>query len=196
MKRKLVIASVLLVVLGAFFYFFLINRKGAQIFLPLGSSGNQTSVSDDGTLFRGSVKDLVSGGRSQKCTFVSEDGEGTLYTTGDSKLRADFVSVVDGVSKSNHIMFDNNFYYFWSGDEETGIKMASAGSDQTTEEKLAENQNSNLPEGMETEYDYKCSFWMVDSSKFNLPEGVDFQSLEDIYSSYNLQGVLENPSFD
>lgn len=183
MKKKtilLVIIGILLV--GAAVYFFLIKNDSSPL-LP-GNTEEETS-------FTGSMKDLLLGGKAQKCTYMGEDGEGTVYVASDSRVRADFTSTVDEETRVMHTIVDKDTSYIWTDGEATGIKVTidtSKPSEGPEEDSNSEEQSAES-NGINAKNNYKCGLWLVDASKFDLPEGVQFQSMEDLFKSFTPQGI-------
>ena len=159
-KKILVIVVAALLLLGGG-YFFLNSRK--SITLP----GSQTSAPS-------SLKDLITKGIPQSCTFSGEGESGSVFVSG-KKVRGDFDTTVEGKVTKSHMIVDGNTSYLWTDDQKEGFKMTFDVSavdaspepgTATSGESFDANANMN----------YKCSPWLEDSSKFALPSGVTFTS--------------------
>jgi hypothetical protein len=141
------------------------------------------------------LKDFMEGklGENVKCDFsqISADDnriDGTTYVA-DKKVRLDYkTQLADQGLKEMHMISDGSYGYIWGDDM---INNAIQG----TKFKIntdAANQDTN--EQGDKSLDYKspitnCEVWNIDSSKFEIPKGVNFVNLEE------LQGqVLPNPA--
>jgi len=163
-KALLIIAAVLLLLAGAWYY---TSAKKSGI-----GSGTETT---SGTK---SLKDLLSSGVAQKCTFstTNESGvsEGTSYVSG-GKVRGDFTTTVSGKTTKSHMISDGKSSYIWNDEDKTGFKMTI---DETTQADVT--KDSDTPTSIKTEgdldqkADYKCSKWIVDGSYFTPPSNISF----------------------
>jgi hypothetical protein len=162
-KSILVIVAILIVVAAA--YFFIVRRPvNPTSPLPSGKTEESTGPS--------SLKDLISKGIAQSCTFKNEMGSGKIYISGN-KIRGDFETAVEGKTQKSHMIVDDKTSYSWGDGDLTGIKMTFDTS-ATSKESAAGGGliNSNVS------MDYKCSTWITDSSLFALPGSVKFTSFD------------------
>lgn len=128
-----------------------------------------------------SLKDLLALNKSQMCTYEYSDPEGgsvkgVTYISG-GKMRGDFTTTANGKSISGAMVKDSKFVYTWSPDTKQGFKMevtevekSVIDKDDTTTSK--EQKTQSIDE--DTKYDYKCSNWTTDSSKFTPPSDIKF----------------------
>jgi hypothetical protein len=120
-----------------------------------------------------SLKDLISKGIAQSCTYTSDKSQGTIYMSG-GKVRADINTTVGSVATKAHMIMMDNTTYIWTDEMSTGFKMAydpnatpvPGASPSTLQGAIDANTSMN----------YKCSAWVADGSKFALPAGVTFTS--------------------
>jgi hypothetical protein len=163
-KILIVIGVVLLLILGGWFY---MNSKKTAGTASTGSSTNTTQPST-----ASSLKDLISKGIAQSCTFSANRTSGSVYVSGKS-VRGDFETTVDNAAMKSHMIVKDNTSYVWTDGKSVGIKMSfdpsatPAATSGTTSGSFDPSVNMN----------YKCSAWIADSSKFDLPAGVTFQTL-------------------
>ena len=174
MKNKgLIIAVVVILLLVA--GYFLMNKKGAPS-IP----GVTTSETSSGPK---SLKDLLSAGIAQKCTYSTTDengsNEGTTYISG-GKMRGDFSMTAAGKNTKSHMISDGKTSWIWTEGEEQGFKM-------TVEETSAtpgatEPQDASFQGGTDWDQkvDYKCSAWVTDGSYFTPPTNVKFSDFSDL----------------
>ena len=162
MNKKAIIIAVVLVLLLVGGYFIMKGRSKTP--LTTGTSQEESSPA--------SLKDLISKGIAQSCTYNNEGSNGKFYVSGD-KVRGDFETTVDGNVTKSHMIIDGNTSYIWSDGEKSGIKMtfdasATPSGSTTTSPGGSFDTAANM--------NYKCSVWVVDSSVFTLPVGVQFMS--------------------
>jgi hypothetical protein len=165
-KVLAIIVVVLLLLLGGWY---LMNSNKA------GTPGSTATESQGGMK---SLKDLLSSGVAQKCTYSSTDeesgtSEGTSYVSG-GKVRADFSTTVSGKTTISHMITDGKTSYIWTDGEKSGFKMTVPDATPTS----AKTDTSNTPVSSEADLnqkvDYKCSAWVVDNSYFTPPTTVTF----------------------
>jgi cytoskeletal protein RodZ len=112
-----------------------------------------------------SMKELLSAD-NQTCTYTDGQNTGTVYAA-NGKVRMDMTSVTNGVSINTNAIMDSQTYYSWVDDQPNGFKFHLG---QSTTGSAGSNQNVDINK----EFDYTCSDWNVDVSKFELPAGVTF----------------------
>lgn len=162
----------------------------AGVFLVTRNKGGNSEVASNDQAASGasavstesmSLKSLMaSGSGSRKCTFKTEDNgttsSGTVYT-GDGKMRGDFEYTANGKPTASHMIYDGNMtYYGWSDGTQQGFKMkfdpqeVAAAKNNTQQGAVDPNKN----------FDFNCSKWSVDNSKFDLPSEINFMELPDL----------------
>jgi hypothetical protein len=124
---------------------------------------------------QGTIKSLLSSGKSQKCTYSSNlesaSVSGTLYVA-NGKMRVDFASGTEQAKISGHMIMDSGFSYVWTDMSKQGIKMA-------IDQKL--QQPSGIPAGgqaldVNQTFAYTCQGWIGDGSVFALPSDITFST--------------------
>lgn len=168
MKKKVIVILVI-VALAVLAYFFLVAKRPA-VAPAINPSGNTEEESSSPT----SLKDLLSKGIAQSCTFKSEGSTGTIYMSG-GKVRGDFDATVEGQTMKSHMILESNTSYIWSDGSKTGIKM-SFDPDATTPSATTGTQSGGFDAS--TQMNYKCGAWIPDASFFTLPAGVSFTSFD------------------
>ena len=156
----LVLGAIVLLALG---YFFFANKGSLNTGLP-GTGGPKTLAQ-------------LLGGDNQMCTYEDpETGDsGTFYVAGGS-MRGDVTSTTDGKTETNHMIFMDGYMYIWMDGETTGFKTATdfEGEEEADTADINGDTETSTTFDTQKELDYNCSSWRVDSSKFTLPEGVEF----------------------
>jgi hypothetical protein len=168
-KKILPIVGVLILIVGAYGAY-----RVYKHFARLSATPSvQTATGTEQPSAVSSLKDLISKGIAQSCTFSNEGMTGSVYMSG-GKVREDFDVTVDNKTMKSHVIVMENTIYNWSDGQTTGIKMAydpnatPAATSATSSSKGSFDTNASL--------NYKCSAWTVDASKFTLPAGVTFQT--------------------
>ncbi len=169
MNKKAIFALVLVILALLLGYLFFFKKED--------SSSPLTSIQSDQSSKPKSIKDLISSGISQRCTFSTEvdqiKSEGTVYTA-SNKMRGDFSMITDNKIIMNHMIVDGNTSYMWTDGEKNGYKMSFDMSSQsgmesdTSKDLVSSNVNPDV------ELNYDCGTWIVDSSVFQTPSNVNF----------------------
>lgn len=170
MKIIGIIAAV--VVVGGAVGYFLMNQ-GAAAPGTANEQGTANTQNEVGA-FSGSLADLLGRGGDWQCTFGVENqvsnSSGTVYVSG-SKIRGDFESMVPQLNQTidSHMIQSDGFVYVWTSLAPQGFKSkATIGTpDGTT---AFRDQGIDINQA----YDYNCTPWAADASKFELPAGVTF----------------------
>ncbi len=135
-----------------------------------------TNNTNSGESSTSNLKDLLTKGLAQTCTYSAEGGSGKVYVAG-GKVRGDFDTAAEGKTLKSHMIVKDNTSYIWTDDQKTGFKMSfdpNSIDTSATADTSVTGQTANL----NANYNYKCSTWLEDSSQFNLPSGVTFSSFE------------------
>jgi hypothetical protein len=163
MKKSLIVVIVAIVLALGVGGYFVLGRKASQ---GTGSSSDSPK----------SLKDLLSSGVAQKCTFSNKEdsnsSEGTTYVSG-GKVRGDFTTVTSNKTVKSHMISDGTTSYIWTDGEKTGFKMTVTKSDDETETSPVDKTSEESVD-LNQKADYKCSAWVVDGSFFTPPSDVKF----------------------
>ena len=167
MKNKGIIIAVVVILLLAAGYF-LMNKKGTSV-IPGTSNTFEASSGPK------SLKDLLSAGIAQKCTYsttdISGSSEGTTFISG-GKMRGDFSMMASGKAIKSHMISDGKTSWIWTDGETTGFKMMV---EETSEESSIEGGTD-----WDQKVDYKCSPWVTDGSYFTPPSNVEFTDFSEL----------------
>ncbi|MBY0539328.1 hypothetical protein K2P56_02760 [Patescibacteria group bacterium] len=174
MSMKLIGIVLAVVVLGGAGAYFVMNPgvSGMSANTPTAES-DAKDMPSEGT-FSGSLADLIGRGGNWQCTFNVESGvansSGTVFISGE-KLRGDFASVVPQLNQTidSHMIQSEGYVYVWTSLAPQGFKAKTTigTPDGTT---AFQGQGINIDQ----QYNYNCTAWVADSSKFELPSGVTF----------------------
>lgn len=169
MNNKVVVSIVivLIILIGAGYWFTTRSKS-----TPSNSDQvSQTSPAPTAVPAAKSLRDLLSLGSAQKCTFTSGDASasaaGTIYVN-SGKVRGDINTTVTGQAMVTHMIVSDNTSYIWIDGQTTGFKMSIDPSAKPSGVPSNPNFDPNKP------LNYDCSGWTADSSLFNLPTNVKF----------------------
>jgi hypothetical protein len=162
MNKKVVLIALVLILLLAGGYFIMKGRSKTPS--TLGTSQEESAST--------SLKDLISKGIAQSCTYSTEGTSGKIYVN-DGKVRGDFETTSEGNTTKSHMIIDGSSSYIWSDGSTDGIKMtfdasATPSGSATTSPAGSFDAAANM--------NYKCGVWIADASMFTLPAGVKFMS--------------------
>lgn len=170
MNKKVVITGVVVVLL-LIAGFLVMKGRSNPVVTPTTTQEQNTSPT--------SLKDLISKGIAQSCTYSNESSTGTIYVSG-GKVRGDFDTTIEGKVTKSHMIVDGSNSYIWSDGSKDGIKMTFDASATP-----AANATSSPVGGFDSaaNMNYKCGVWSADPSVFTLPAGVTFMSFGNIPGS-------------
>jgi len=192
----LIIGAIVILALGVGGYMYMQNgsASGSTDEKKMMGTGNGPS---SGMM---SIKDLLTQGGNQMCTFSSsgENGmsEGTTYVSGQN-IRTDFSGTsADGQTYEGHSIMDGTYMYTWTSPQEPGFKIAMDQDYETmmeeAEEYQAEETTTNNQVDINEKLDYKCSAWNGDSAMFVPPADVEFTDFSEQIKM--MQETLQNSS--
>lgn len=173
--------AILAIVVAIFILFggvgaFLYSRNKVNAPAPI--AANQTASPTKNNT-EGSIRDILAGGKTSKCTFntTSETGEtaGTIYVDRDM-ARGDFVITTDGKNTNTHMIKNADVYYLWGDTLKTGIKMTMNIDEMSSKMKSADYSGFNPDQKV----DYKCENWTKDETIFTPPSTVKFMSMDSL----------------
>ncbi len=177
MNKKVVIAIVviLLLLLGGGVFVMSKRNKSKTTSAPTTISVSPTSaVQETSQENQKSLRDLLTAGVPQKCTFSDVSSEvnmqGTSYIA-NGKVRGDFSTTADGKTTNGHTIFDGKVSYVWMDGTSTGFKMEINPTEGST-------SNSSTQQGLDLNktLDYNCDVWVPDQTLFTPPTNVTFTS--------------------
>jgi hypothetical protein len=168
---KILYALIGLVVIGAGAWFVL-GQKEASSEASMQGSETSEPVSTETQAFKGSMQELMARGGSWRCDVsITAEGissTGTTYVA-EGKVRADFVSTMPQVGQvETHMLMLGNTAYTWTSMMNTGFKFPIRGAEADPE------VSAEVSAQLNQDYDYRCTAWPTDESKFELPSGITF----------------------
>lgn len=186
-KQALIgIIAAAIILLGAGGVFLYTQNKPAS-----NQPSSTTTVGDEEstkeTTMSNSLTDLLSSGKTQKCTFSYSDEnggtEGTVYVN-NQNMRADLnITTADKKVSQMNMIRKGDDSYVWGGGFPggTGLKMTLSA------EELSGNEEINKSFDTSKKADYDCSGWTVDSTVFVPPSNIKFQDLSGM-----MQGAINS----
>jgi hypothetical protein len=131
----------------------------------------ETKTENTGTL--GSLKNLMTSGVPQSCTFTGQKENtttGTIYVS-DKQLRADFTSTNEGQKITGHMIVDNGYSYVWTDLMKRGMKVA------LTQEQIDNGAINSQTVDLNQTVSYVCKPWTSDTAKFTIPADITFSTV-------------------
>jgi hypothetical protein len=165
----LVIAAVIIIVLAVGGFYFMNSSKS-----PTTQSTNQKTQNTNPSSAKGSILNLLSGGKNVNCsiTYPNNKGTGTVYVS-DKKFAGEFtIKDTEGKETTGHSVSDGTYVYVWTSAMPSGIKM------KFDDVKNAAQTNQSVD--LNQEVGLKCNPWLPDNSKFAIPSNIKFQDMSQL----------------
>lgn len=155
---------------------------------PAGSiqQNGDTKITDSADNMNGtsqSLRDLMAMSGSQHCTYSdpTTNSSGEVYVA-DGRVRGDFTTSIEDKTISAHTISDTSAVYVWTDDSNTGFKTDLTSLEDMSEGQLPSADTSNAVD-INKQLNFSCRAWSTDNSKFSLPEGINFDSYDDVMKS-------------
>jgi predicted small secreted protein len=168
---------------------------------PQNMEGNgqndQAMENDNGdSSFTGTVMDLLSMGKSMKCTakYAAEGVENnyTMYTMGDKVYSEMEVDMGAEGKISQRSLMAGDMVYTWNPETNMGTKMSLKefeDVDVDADVETPEEQDSSYKD-FKQEFDYNCKAWVPNPSLFSPPSDIEFVDMTAMMK--DMQESLEN----
>lgn len=189
-KAPIIIAGVIVVALVAGGSIWYINNRNQdtqntnQITNNNGSTQTNEAASDAKT-----VASILSAGKTQKCTFSYKEGttdiSGTMYFSSGRKMSGDFKTITEGQTTNGNMIISDNTQYFWTPDTNKGVKINLTSAESSTDGSSSGSTSASQGLDLDKNYDFNCSSWTLDETKFVVPTNVEFMDLSNIQSQLN-----------
>jgi hypothetical protein len=198
MNKKLmgiIAGSLILILLAAVIFFVTKKPKSSSTNQPV--SNGQSSQGAAETI-EGSIKSLLSAGKSLKCTFSNSTDEvnveGTVYVSG-GKVRQDYKTTSSQFSSSGHVIVDSENSYMWTDSSDQGFKFPIDNGEQRAISPASGSENVDVNKN----YKFSCGGWIADNSLFVIPSNINFQTLSipaigTVAPTAGSSGTTSNPS--
>jgi hypothetical protein len=140
---------------------------------PASSSVTQnTSNTVSPEIVKGSLASLLNTSDTKKCSFdTGADGVSATVYLANNRMRSDYSSTSGGTVKEGSMIVLSDKQYIWDSADKKGVMFAFS-RDQVEQQAGAASQQSSVD--INKEYDFTCSNWTLDESKFTPPTDVAF----------------------
>ena len=169
--KTIIIAIVAVAVVGGGVYYATNKNDDQQQ-----SESSQSSESNNEEL--NSINGLLAQNKNVTCTFSSADDSGsqtsgTVYVAGD-RMRGNFSYQASGkAEQQSNILRNSEYQYFWQEGSDTGFKTKVDDSKESGDDSNKTDSQSQSVD-QDAKYEFDCSEWAVDESKFSVPGSVKF----------------------
>lgn len=176
MNKKIAIGVGVIIVIALLAGFFMRSKKTTEVKDDMSKTTAQKEATQPQGM-QNTLKGLLGMGQSQTCTYsVGEGmGTGTVYISGGKMSMVTMVKA-GNADVTSHMIMDGKTSYSWMDGQKTGYKMDFA-SMQGNTMKGDVNNSGQANIDPNKQFDFKCSRWSVDNSKFALPTGVEFTDM-------------------
>lgn len=169
--NKTLIGIIVVVLLGVGGYWAYSNRTSTSGGLPTVQTGGPMSV-----------KDLLTGTGSQRCTFSdAETGTSSTVYVSNGKVRTDVASTTEGQATMMHAIMADKMMYTWVEGQATGMKLEFDPEEVNEAPEVEGESQSTVDLNEKVEYD--CDRWSPDSSLFAPPTNIEFSD----FSNFMMQ---------
>lgn len=170
-----------------------VNDNGNKMAIEKKSDAKNVEVPEDVNkeeLFTSSPDGMLRMGKAFQCTFTYQDQNNKPKTgeyfvdgkNGKFRTEMDFQDEQTGKISKTHMIADKMYLYSWDDSNMTPAMKITMSTSTASTTKEAAAQEAEL----EQSTTYKCRSWNVDSSKFELPSGVNFMTFEELMNSYKV----------
>lgn len=169
-------------VVGGGTYLVINNKTSTEV----ATEESVDSESETNEIFTGgesSLRGLMSLGQNIQCDFTSYTEEtggsvaGTVYVSGE-RIRGDFDMEQADATLASHLIVNGDQIYAWTvspqGTHAYTFMLAEANDPE---------ERSNSFVSLDDRVTYTCRAWEVQASKFELPGGIEFTSMEHLFES-------------
>jgi hypothetical protein len=170
-KKIIAVAIVLVLLLGVFF-----ATKNKSSESTSGAEKTEQKASSGETMMSGSMFDLMKTGNTTKCTYstVSDKTKmmGTTYVSGKNMRSDTEITLEGGKTMESHMISDGTWVYSWTSALPQGMKMNISELEKPAT--AAPSSTNTTVKNFQDKFDFKCTKWNADSSKFVVPTDVTF----------------------
>lgn len=176
MNKKIAIGVGAIIVITLLVGFFMRSKKTTEVKDDMSKTTTQKEATQPQGM-QNTLKGLLGMGQSQTCTYsVGEGlGTGTVYIS-DGKMSMVTMVKAGNTDVTSHMIMDGKTSYSWMDGQKTGYKMDfEAMQGNTTKGDVGNSGQANIDPNKQ--FNFQCSNWSPDSSKFTLPAGVEFTDM-------------------
>lgn len=176
MNKKIAIGVGAIIVITLLVGFFMRSKNTAEVKDDMMKSTPEKEVMQPQGM-QNTLKGLLGMGQSQTCTYTVGEGlgTGTVYISGGKMSMVTMVKA-GNTDVTSHMIMDGKTSYSWMDGQKTGYKMDfEAMQGNTTKGDVGNSGQANIDPNKQ--FNFQCSNWAADSSKFALPAGVEFTDM-------------------
>jgi hypothetical protein len=156
---------------------YLFTKKSPQSSTNQAPVATQNKSDSEKQTIQGTLKSLLSRGKSQKCTYSNKIESasigGTVYVS-DGKMRGDFTTTTEKIKVNGHMIVYGKYFYTWNDLRKEGIKMAYDPNEQAPTS-VPVNTSNQAPDINKT-FTYTCQGWVTDNAVFTPPSDITFST--------------------
>lgn len=183
------VALVLAVLLGLWLYK-KPGKTGDSILKYSSKTGDVETIST-------SFKELLTQGKDYTCTFATADEDGAstngiVYVAQEGeRLNGEFVMTqADESQMTANVIRDGEYSYFWSSEQEKGIKTKITENDNDLFASNDENSDEEAPFDPDQDVEFECKTWSPDQAMFVPPSNVEFVDFS--MQMEQMESMMEN----
>lgn len=177
MKKTPLIIGIIIIILLAIGGYLYLNKSQSSLSIMGGT--NKIGETAQGSALK-SLKDLMTMGQDQMCTFESTDengsNKGSSYISGE-KVRTDFSGTdPDGKAYNGSMISDGTYMYSWSTASPQGMKIKITEETNQAVEDVKQDAQKNPNQFIDPndKVDYKCQGWRANQGMFTPPSDIEF----------------------
>lgn len=163
--------------------YLVINNKTETEVAIVESVDSENEIDEMFTGGESSLRGLMSLDQNIQCDFTSYTEEtagsvaGTVYVSGE-RIRADFDMEQADTTIASHLIVNDDQIYAWTVSSQGTYAYTFSLSEANDTEEGADSFAS-----LDDRVTYTCRAWEADASKFELPSGIEFTSMERLFES-------------
>lgn len=148
----------------------------AYVLFANSDESDDSAVTKSTSSEQASLNALFARGKNLKCTYdyTDEDGNqssGTAYFSGENKMYGEFTNVSGDQTYKANVIRSGDTQYVWERGTSEGYKSNVSNSDKESQTQKSDEYDPDK------DYEFTCSSWRVDTSKFTPPSSVTFQDI-------------------
>lgn len=177
MNKKLFISLFIVILLALGGFSLLQSKKNA---LPSDATSEKVdeSMMEETRSSEKSLKDLLTLGTPQECTYKSSgegfESTGTAYI-GNGMMRGDFSTKTENQDVTSYTIVKDDTVYVWTEGQAQGFMMTYDPNFKADE--YEGEANLNAPD-FDQKFSYDCNSWNLDTTKFDVPSEINFASMD------------------
>ncbi len=173
-KQIAIILGVLaVIIIAGVAYLMMKNAQHSQMVSVTTQNKPTSPASPTTQTIQGTLKSLLSAGKSQKCTYSNKIQTGSvngIVYIANGKVRGDFTSSTVQNKVSGHMIVEGGYSYVWTDLSNQGVKMA------INQQQPSTTPTNNQAPNINQTFTYSCQGLTEDDSMFVLPSAISFST--------------------